>query len=348
MPTTKSQPKNTQILDLNPFGNIQRFQVSRLGPFGTIYKIKANVNISWDLFSTIFQDLIEKNKDMINKLKAAIWNKNTEIQLQKVEFERCAELFPEFNAKWSDYFHSELVKLSKQVKIWKKEFMRGFFRLLVLICLATIMPCPAFPNKEASNNKMKGLGGLIKNLIKKVSADSIHARPSSLYVALEHFEKIGILKDHKLAKQGKARLSTTSLELIFQLMVHLNKILEFVRQSPILKEFKNINVNSEKRMVSEKLDHVLFKNVDVHYLWEKINSLDLNIKRLKDFIDSVANDDDDHDLSKDNLDPIVEQWKTNINRGFIDLFVLERIFSKTSYGMKIIKDAENSLKLKTG
>lgn len=321
-----------------PIGDIQR-ETTTTKVFLKEWKIKSTIIVQWHPFARYFGEILKKHKALIDILTKAIINPNKEISISKSEFEKSEALLADLNKAWMNFLEKKIPPTLNNFKKWESNSRRGFFRLLIIF---SILLLKKEKSKKGEKLMKKGLGGAIKRTLIKHSSGLLEIRGSSLYKALDKLEKSNLIRNYKKNREnGEGILiSKKGRSLFIKILAYL---LDFYKALNKLKIFFKINQSTMDdviRIMKEK-DSRAIKAIEMGDVQSKLDLLDQFILKFKQ-------DPNYTDLEQISDATILDDWKTNINRGLVDVFILGKFFMNPSYGNEIISDASNSLQFQAG
>jgi DNA-binding PadR family transcriptional regulator len=319
-------------INIVPFGELRLSQVSRLG-IVTGHRIQSTLVIRWPAFSLAFGGVLSSFPAITDPLKRALANRGKDQNITRGEYDQLGNAFDAMSQYWERYIAARRNANRKRVLKWLDSSRRGFFRLVLLLAILYL-------DKAAvvAGNKLlaKGLASAAKHKIESASGGLAAIKAGSLYIALTSFEKQGLLD----TESGIATLTPRGLKF-------LSKILEAL--TPLIKAFQDqtISENSPQRVVEAgrpMLAEILKKPADSLKFADFASiSSDLlaKISQVLPLLDQQVADDYDFDAA-------VKDWRGDLNRGAIDMFVLGKMFAAPEYGTNLIKQARDSLGFQAG
>jgi DNA-binding PadR family transcriptional regulator len=321
-----------------PFGDIQR-STTTTKVFLKEWKLKSTIIVQWHPFARYFGDILKKHKALIDTLTRAIISPNKEITISKADFESSEALLADLDNAWMNFLGKKIPPVLSKFKKWEGNSRRGFFRLLIIF---SILLLKKEKSKEGLKLMKKGLGGAIKKKMIQHSGGLLEIRGGSLYKALNVLEKSNVIRNYKknLENGDGVLVSKKGKSLFIKILAYL---LDFYKALNNLKIFSKINqstIDDVIRILKEK-DSRTTPSIKLGDIQSKIDLLDAYILKFKSNPDYT-------DLEEISDVTILDDWKTNINRGLVDVFILGKFFMEPSYGNAIIAGASESLQFQAG
>ncbi|MFX0103509.1 MAG: helix-turn-helix transcriptional regulator, partial [Candidatus Hodarchaeota archaeon] len=283
--------------------------------------------------------MLKKYEELQDALREAILNPNKEFSLSKSEYEDFQALFTDINNGWVNFKEKRISKVLKNFKSWESSSRRGFFRLLVIFSIFLLKREHTRKGKEFTP---KGIGGLIKKKLENKSNGVIKVRAGSLYKALNELEGSELIRNYKDSskKTGELMLSKKGKWILIQVLEYLVKFYDGLKTMNLFSKVNQSTLDDVFGILREKENR---KPSNI-----KMENIASRIDKLHEFISNINNNDDFKDFGLDKDKTMLNNWKTNFNRGMVDVFILGNLFLKPCYGNELISAASESLKFQAG
>lgn len=322
---------------LPPIGSIQRFTRSR--PLRkTEYFARSTIMIRWEVVQLAIAEAMKNTSPKMQQcIEGLIVQRDKEIQIARDEYDQLAALLASIDTTWKSHAAAASSTLKILLKKWKHGSRRGLFRLLLLLVIAII------ENEHRDSGKYlvsRGLGGLINKRIMVASNGSIQAKPGSLYVAIDDLMSAGLVTGYDRAANTIVSLTQRGKIFIIESMRKIKSYLELMGTTKLFTQLNPEHIDGSKAIINELLG---LNTLDV-----EMTVILQSMLRFPAMIDAIAASPGFMASQDAGIKVLLESWLENLNRGFLDLFILGRFMARPSYGNAIIDDAEEVLGIPTG
>ncbi|MHA1684647.1 MAG: PadR family transcriptional regulator [Promethearchaeota archaeon] len=332
-------------VDLNPFGVLSQQQVSRIP---RSWAIRSSSCLRWEIVDEFFEEAFKEDPVMKDLVKQSMVMPNTDHGISKSEFDSNKEKFDNLHEMWSKKFKGILQDLLPLLKAWKNNERRGMFRYLVLF---TILLLSKTANRDGSYLHNKKLGGMIKKRLLDASENFIDAKAGSLYSAMDRFKERSMVKISHLGgkKTEMVELSVKASKFLKDGLEIINKMLEKVDQLSIHEIYSQDVINRLDAFLEASTLQLegLELNARVKEKYPVIIQQIVNFKHLIYDINSQSPFKDIRVENSGDNQRILD-WKSDLNRGLIDIFILGILLKRPSYGNEIIAKGKEGLDFKAG
>lgn len=323
--------------ELTPIGHVRRIQASRLG-FVPVYRVQSTVLLRWDVITRHFAGALKPVEKVLPVLRNAVSNPGKELNVSRGEFDQVKDALRLLHQAWAAGLGAMAPALGERLGAWFTNSRRGYFRLVVLACVAALQ----HGSEQGGRSLLsKGLGGSIKKALRIASDGQTDAKAGSLYIALEAFDESGLVTGVKGDEHAIVSVTQAGMALLDKQLASITALFMAFDRIGILDRAAQDIVDAAVRLAS-----------DLGMTLPPVNDAGKVRARMRAMIKDVASRDAPVPTVGTGAGPGVDalhaDWLANFNRGTVDLLVLGTVLAGPSYGNRIIKDAAGSLKFQAG